>query len=83
MSNDPVLIAYGAKRSRDAKRTFWKRIGCAFPHYAGAGLTVVLDVVPLDGRIILLEPDEQDDRRLLAEAKRFDRPAKRSKKDGP
>lgn len=80
MSNDPVLIAYGAKRNPNSKRTFWTRIGSAFPHETGAGLTVVLDAVPLDGRIILLEPDAQDDRRLLAEAKRFDR-SNRAKKD--
>lgn len=72
MSNDPVLIAYGAKRKPNTKRAFWTRIGGAFPHEQGAGLTIVLDVLPLDGRIILLEPNEQDDRRLLAEAKRFD-----------
>ncbi len=74
MSNDPVLIAYGVKRSRTAKRNIWKRIGCAYPHDTGAGLTVLLDVLPLDGRIILLEPDTADDRRLIAEAKRFKSP---------
>ncbi len=81
MSNDPILLAHGAKRNSNTKRTIWTRIGCAFPHETGAGLTVVLDAVPLDGRIILLEPDAQDDRRLLAEAKRFDR-SNRAKKDG-
>ena len=70
MTNDPVLIAYSAKRSRDGKRMIWKRIGAAYPHASGAGLTVSLDVIPFDGRIILLEPDADDDRRLLAEAER-------------
>lgn len=71
MNNDPVLIAYGVKRSSDGKRTIWRQIGEAYPHEQGAGLTVMLDVVPLDGRIILLERDAADDRRLEAEAKRF------------
>ena len=31
MSYDPVLIAYGVKKSRDGKRNFWKRIGEAIP----------------------------------------------------
>ena len=70
MTDDPVLIAYSAKRARDGKRTIWKRIGAAYPHASGAGLTVTLDVIPLDGRIILLEPDADDDQRLLAEAAR-------------
>ncbi|MEQ1694800.1 MAG: hypothetical protein ABL901_03070 [Hyphomicrobiaceae bacterium] len=81
MSNDPVLIAYGAKRSADKSKTFWTRIGQAFPHETGAGLSVILDVLPLDGRIILLEPDENDDRRILAEAKRFDGAAKPVKRE--
>ena len=71
MSSDPVLIAYGAKRNPNTKRIFWTRIGYAYPHEAGAGLTVVLDVVPRDGRIILLEPAADDDRRLMAEAARL------------
>lgn len=71
MSSDPVLIAYGVKKSKDGKRNFWKRIGEAYPHRDGAGLTVQLNVLPLDGRIILLERDAADDRRLEAEAKRL------------
>jgi hypothetical protein len=73
MSNDPVLIAYAGKRSRDRKRTYWKRIGCAYPHETGAGLTVVLDVLPLDGRIFLFELDADDDKRLLKQAQRNQR----------
>lgn len=71
MSNDPVLIAYAALKGDGRKRTYWQRIGAAYPHESGAGLTVVLNVIPLDGRIILLEPDANDDARLLREAKRL------------
>lgn len=67
MSADPVLIAYTAKRSKSGKSSFWTRIGRAYPHDVGAGLTLVLDSIPLDGRIILLEPDEADDRQLIRE----------------
>jgi len=70
MSNDPVLIAYGVKRRNTSKRAHWKRIGEAYPHDSGAGLTVILDLLPLDGRIVLLEPNTDDDRRLQAEAAR-------------
>lgn len=45
-------------------------------------MSVVLDLLPLDGRIILLEPNEDDDRRILAEAKRFQSAAKPAKRDG-
>lgn len=56
MANDPVLIAYTVKRTSSG-RSVWTRIGAAYPHEAGAGLTVMLDASPIDGRIVLLEPD--------------------------
>jgi hypothetical protein len=57
MANDPVLIAYVFK-DRPGKKSRWPRIGVAFPHDKGSGLTVVLNALPLhfDGRIVLVEP---------------------------
>ncbi len=55
MTNDPVLIAYAVKDRPSGKST-WRRIGVAFPHDRGAGLTVLLDALPIDGRIVLVEP---------------------------
>ena len=71
MTNDPVLIAWTAKRKRDGQGSHWYRIGRAYPHSKGSGLTVVLDAWPLNGRIVLLELGEKDDERLLAEAAEF------------
>lgn len=67
--SDPVLIAYTAIRAASGK-TIWRRIGEAYPHEQGAGLTVKLDSMPLDGMVILLELDAQDDARLSREADR-------------
>lgn len=68
MTNDPVLIAFAVRRSPSSGKPVWTRIGCAYPHDAGAGLTVVLDALPADGRIVLLERDDDDDNRILARA---------------
>lgn len=76
MSSDPVLIAYGAKTGGGRKRPFYDRIGLAYPHDDGNGLTVVLDVMPLNGRIYLLEPDAHDDGRHLAKIGRMARSSK-------
>lgn len=65
MSGDPVLIAYGVKR-RASGRNYWTRIGEAYPHEQGAGLNLVLNAVPPDGRIVLLELDAADDERAAA-----------------
>jgi hypothetical protein len=81
MANDPVLIAYAASRGRNG-RVRYERIGPAYPHNAGEGLTLILDALPVeksdsDGmHIVLLELFEDDDRRLLAEARRFKRQRK-------
>lgn len=58
MANDPVLIAYTVKRLADGKSA-WTKIGAAFPHQSGNGLTVTLDAAPFDGRIVLLEPGRE------------------------
>lgn len=69
VSEDPVLIAYTVKRSKNG-RASWTRIGLAYPHESGAGLTVLLDATPPDGRIILLEPDDEDHARLTRSARK-------------
>ncbi len=77
MTNDPVLIAYAARRSPKTRRVQYERIGRAYPHNVGEGLTIILDAMPLKGRhIVLLELDEADDRRLFAEAMRRKRKRK-------
>jgi hypothetical protein len=73
VTNDPVLIAYAVRRAPKTKKPVWARIGCAYPHETGAGLTVVLDAVPADGRIVLLERGDDDDERIQLEAARFAR----------
>jgi hypothetical protein len=64
MASDPVLIAYSVKRAKSG-RPIWTQIGKAYPHDVGAGLNVVLDVMPKDGRIVLLELDETDRDRFM------------------
>jgi hypothetical protein len=56
VSNDPVLIACTVKDRTADRAAVWRRIGAAFPHDKGAGLTVILNALPLDGRIVLVEP---------------------------
>jgi hypothetical protein len=79
---DPVLIAYTVSYSKTSDRFFWTRVGAAYPHATGAGLTVILDAVPTDGRIVLLELDEEDDKRLVREA-RARRKANRKQRTQP
>ncbi|AHB47691.1 hypothetical protein W911_03525 [Hyphomicrobium nitrativorans NL23] len=70
MASDPVLIAFAVRRATSSNKPVWTRIGCAYPHDTGAGLTVVLDALPTDGRIVLLERDFDDDERILRQARK-------------
>ena len=60
MSNtqQPALIAYSVKERGEGKQAFWARIGAAFPHGNGKGMTIQLDALPLGDSIVLLEPKE-------------------------
>jgi hypothetical protein len=49
---------YDAGNGKKAKT--WTRIGVAFPHREGTGLNLQLRALPLDGRIVLLPPDQSD-----------------------
>lgn len=83
MANDPVLVAYAVQRRRNGKGVNYERIGRAYPHDVGEGLTVILDAMPLKGGdIVLLELDEADDRRVLAEAARHKDGAKAKRGKG-
>jgi hypothetical protein len=57
----PTLIAYNV-REREGQKPVWTRIGAAWPHNSGNGLTLQLEALPLnfDGRIVLTEPKGED-----------------------
>lgn len=55
----PKLFAYHVAERGNKK--FWTRIGAAWDHEDGKGLTVQLDLVPANGgRIVLREPAADD-----------------------
>jgi hypothetical protein len=65
MNNTPAYIAYHVKDTaageNGEKRGVWTRVGAAWPNKDGKGFNVVLDVMPLNGRLILREPMERND----------------------
>ncbi|GLR89756.1 hypothetical protein [Bradyrhizobium iriomotense] len=56
-NTQPTLIAFSVKE-REGKPAIWTKIGAAFPHGKGPGLTIQLDALPLGDRIVLREPKE-------------------------
>ena len=41
----------------------WTRIGAAFPHKEGLGMSIELKAFPIDGRLVVLPPDSDDNRK--------------------
>lgn len=52
----PAYIAWHVAKKDD--KGFWTRIGAAWAHKDGEGLTLQLETVPVDGRIVLRLPQE-------------------------
>lgn len=54
----PAYVAYHVADKGEDK-SFWTRIGAAWDHEDGKGLTLQLDLVPVNGgRIVLRTPSE-------------------------
>ncbi len=60
-SNPPKLIAYHVSDAGRGRK-FWTRLGGVWEHKNGEGLTVFLNVLPVDfdGRVVLPPRDEDD-----------------------
>lgn len=63
MSNQPTLIAYAVRPAKGkGQKAGWTKIGAAWPHNHGNGLNIELDAFPVDGRIVLLEPNAETEK---------------------
>ena len=60
MSNKPTLYAYAVKDRGRNQKAIWTRIGAAWPHEKGKGFTIELEAFPIDGRLVLTEPKQDD-----------------------
>jgi hypothetical protein len=52
----PTLAAYHVREGKNGGKSFWTRIGAAWQHEDGEGFNVQIEVMPLDGKIVLRAP---------------------------
>ena len=45
---------------REGEEDFWLPIGAVFPHRDGKGFNVVLQALPIDGKLVLRLPKDED-----------------------
>lgn len=55
--NTPSHIAYIVNRG--GEKSHWKRVGVAFSHKDKKGYNIVLECLPIDGKITLRLPSEK------------------------
>ena len=58
MTNTPTHIVYhvrdiGTPGETEAPRAVWTKVGVAWQHNDTKGLNIVLEMVPLDGRLVV------------------------------
>lgn len=54
----PSHVAYQVREGNEGK-SFFNRVGSAFAHGDGKGFNLILDSVPVDGRVTLRTPQER------------------------
>ena len=55
-TNAPALIAWQVRENRHSGKPIWTRVGAAWHHRNGPGLSIELDTLPFEGRLVLLPP---------------------------
>ena len=62
--NTPTHRAYSVIK-RDGQDDYWLNLGLVFPHKDGSGFNIILQALPLDGKIVLrtYKEDEEEDQK--------------------
>ena len=64
-------------QDQDRKAKSWTKVGVAFPHKDGVGFNVQLRSLPVDGRLVVLPANANEDAEPAAPAVREARAARR------
>jgi hypothetical protein len=59
-SNSPSHLVYQVSDRDGNKSAIWTRTGAAWPHQDGKGFNLQLSAIPLDGRLTLRVPSEEE-----------------------
>ena len=78
-NQQPAYRAYTVIK-REGQDDFWLAIGAAFMHQDGDGYNIVLQALPIDGKIVLRLPkDDQSEQPAQQPKERSNKPAPRSR----
>jgi len=77
-NQQPSYRAYTVIK-REGQDDFWLAIGAAFMHQDGDGYNVVLQALPIDGKIVLRQPRDEPAGQQQAERTAKTKPGSRSR----
>jgi len=49
----PAYLVYMVRDGKEDDQGYWMKVGAAFRHKDGKGINIVLDALPIDGRLIV------------------------------
>jgi hypothetical protein len=55
----PNLYAYAVEDAPRGKKSYWTRIGRLFQHKDGKGFDLVLNALPINGRIVIRQEEPE------------------------
>jgi hypothetical protein len=59
-SKKPSHHVYTVRESTGDRQDFWTRIGVAFAHNDGKGFSVILEALPVDGKLTIRAYEPKD-----------------------
>jgi hypothetical protein len=59
-SKKPSHHVYTVRDSGEGGNDFWTKIGVAFTHNDGKGFSLILEALPMDGRLTIRQPDPKN-----------------------
>lgn len=59
-TNRPSHFVYAVRKGANGNKGFWTRIGAAWTNHDGEGLSVKLDLIPLDGADIVIRTPREE-----------------------
>jgi hypothetical protein len=75
-AQQPTYRAFTVIKRGEGQDDFWLAIGAAFQHQDGDGYNIVLQALPIDGKIVLRLP--KDDQTSQEPARPSERPSNKS-----
>lgn len=55
-----TLYAYAVQDGRKGQKSYWTRIGRLFPHEDGKGHDLLLNALPVNGRVVIRQEEPRD-----------------------